>query len=225
MKKLPSVKRVTIALIFIVLIQMSFFKLQHVTVLSLNSNFTTIGNTFIEAVMLKGQRQSVIDQRLAKVDVNTSNIIKQEIEIVTLKASSPEIVYDGMTMDQLAAKLDKSLSSNLEGYGHSFAKYSIEYGVDPYLAVAITLHETGCKWTCSSLVRNCNNVGGMRGQGCNGWAAFESLDAGIEAMISNLSRNYVQKGLTTPDTIGPKYAMSQTWAGKITNYMNKIKNV
>ena len=225
MKKLPSVKRVSLALLFIALIQFSFFKLQHVTVLSLNSNFTTIGNLFFEAVMLKGQRQSVIDERLAKVDVNTNGIIKQEIELVSLKASSPEIVYDGMTMEQLAAKLDKSLSSTLEGYGHSFAKYSIEYGVDPYLAVAITLHETGCTWTCSNLVRSCNNVGGMRGQGCNGWAAFESLDAGIEAMIRNLSRNYIQKGLTTPETIGPKYAMSQTWAGKINNYMNKIKNV
>lgn len=223
MKRLPSVKRVVYALICILLIQLSFVKLEHVTVLSLNSNFTTIGNLFFEAVMLKGQRQSVIDERLAKVDVSNNNIIKQEIEIVSLKASSPEIVYDGMTMDQLAAKLDKSLSSNLEGYGRSFAKYSIEYGVDPYLAVAISLHETGCTWTCSALVRNKNNVGGMRGRG--EWLAFESLDAGIEAMISNLSRNYIQKGLTTPESIGPKYAMSETWAGKINNYINKIKNV
>ena len=223
MKRLPSVKRVSIALLCILLIQLSFMKLEHVTVLSLNSNFTTIGNTFFEAVMLKGQRQSIIDERLARVDINTNNIVKQEIEVVSLKASSPEIVYDGMTMEQLASKLDKSLSSNLTGYGHSFAKYSIEYGVDPYLAVAISLHETGCTWTCSALVRNKNNVGGMRGHG--EWLAFESLDAGIEAMISNLSRNYIQKGLTTPEAIGPKYAMSQTWAGKINNYMNKIKNV
>ena len=225
MKKLPSLKRVIRALFVIGLVQFTFARLQHVTVIHLDSTFTTVGNTFFEAVMLKQDRQSVIDQSLAKVEGNGNNIVKQEIEIVSLKASSPEIVYDGMTLEQLAAKLDRSLSSNLEGYGYSFAKYSIDYGVDPYLAVAITLHETGCTWTCSNLVRSCNNVGGMRGQGCNGWAAFDSLDAGIEAMISNLSRNYIQKGLTTPETISGKYASnSQTWAGKINNYINKVKS-
>mgnify|MGYP002511620479 CR=1 FL=1 len=38
-----------------------------------------------------------------------------------------------------------------------------------YLAVAIVLHETGCKWTCSKLVRECNNVGGMKGSGCGSY--------------------------------------------------------
>ena len=61
-----------------------------------------------------------------------------------------EIVYDGMTLNELAEKLDKSLNSAVEGKGYIFAKYSIEIGVDPYLAVAVMLHETGCKWNCSS---------------------------------------------------------------------------
>ena len=46
---------------------------------------------------------------------------------------------------------------------------------DSYVAVAIMLHETGCKSNCSSLVRNCNNVGGQKGSpGCNGGAASSS---------------------------------------------------
>ena len=117
-----------------------------------------------------------------------------------------------------------SLSSDLAGYGEVFANYSIEYGVDPYLAVAITLHETGCTWNCSTLVKECNNVGGMKGSGCGAYGRFDSLDAGIEAMISNLSRNYVFKGLTTPEAIGLRYAMSDTWASKINNYIEKIRN-
>ena len=51
-------------------------------------------------------------------------------------------------------KIDKILTSTLDGTGIIYAKKSIEYGVDPYLAVAISMHETGCKWTCSKLARN-----------------------------------------------------------------------
>jgi len=221
MKKLPSVKAILGAIIVICMIQFVANMLEQITVLSLNSAFTTIGNSFIESVMLKNQRES-----FNKREINSTNI-KQEIEIVSLKASSPAIVYDGLTMEELGAKLNRSLNSTLSGYGPVFAKYAIEYGVDPYLAVAITLHETGCTWTCSSLVRSCNNVGGMKGKGsCNGgsYATFASLDEGIEAMISNLARNYIQKGLTTPETIGRKYAASSTWASKINYYISKIRN-
>lgn len=132
-----------------------------------------------------------------------------------------------MTLDELALKLNNSLSSDLSGYGMSFAKYSTQYGVDPYLALAITLLETGCKWGCSSLVKQCNNVGGMKGSGsCLGssYATFASLDAGIEAMIKNLSYNYIQKGLVTPEQINRKYATSSTWAYKVNNYISAIRN-
>ena len=74
---------------------------------------------------------------------------------------------------------------------------------------------------------SCNNVGGMKGSGgCNGgsYAVFESLDAGIEAMISNLSRNYIQQGLVTPEQINTKYATSTTWASKVNNYIEKVRN-
>ena len=75
-----------------------------------------------------------------------------------------EIVYDGMTLNELAEKLNRYLKSNLSGMGMVYASKSIELGVDPYLAVAISMHETGCKWGCSKLTRECNNVGGMKGK-------------------------------------------------------------
>ena len=58
------------------------------------------------------------------------------------------IVYDGMTLDELAEKLNRSLKSTLSDTGMSFAKYAVEMGIDPYLAVAIVLHETGCNYSC-----------------------------------------------------------------------------
>lgn len=135
-----------------------------------------------------------------------------------------EIVYDGLTEQQLIDKINRFLNSDLENKGELYVTYSLEKGVDPYLAVAISMHETGCKWNCSNLVASCNNVGGMKGSGCGSYASFNTLEEGIEAMISNLSRNYISQGLTTPETIGTKYAASSTWATKINYYMDTIRN-
>ena len=131
-----------------------------------------------------------------------------------------------LSYDELVAKLNRSLNSTLAGKGDSFAKYATELGIDPYLAVAIVLHETGCKWKCSTLLKQCNNVGGMKGSpGCNGgsYKAFSSLDEGIKAFMNNLYKNYYAYGLTTPETIGPKYAASKTWATQVRAYMREIE--
>ena len=131
-----------------------------------------------------------------------------------------------ISYDELVAKLNRSLNSTLAGKGESFAKYATELGIHPYLAVAIVLHETGCKWNCSTLLQKCNNVGGMKGSpGCNGgsYKAFSSLDEGIKAFMNNLYKNYYAVGLTTPETIGPKYAASTSWPSKIRSYMNEIE--
>ena len=64
----------------------------------------------------------------------------------------------------------------------------------------------------------------MKGSGCGSYAAFSTLDEGIEAMIRNLANNYIRVGLTTPETIGRKYAASETWPTKIQYYINQIKN-
>ena len=131
-----------------------------------------------------------------------------------------------LSYDELVAKLNRSLNSTLAGKGDSFAKYATELGIDPYLAVAIVLHETGCKWNCSTLLKQCNNVGGMKGSpGCNGgsYKAFSSLDEGIKAFMNNLYKNYYAYGLTTPETIGPKYAASKTWATQVRAYMREIE--
>ena len=100
-----------------------------------------------------------------------------------------------------------------------------ELGINPYLAVAIVLHETGCKWQCSTLLKKCHNVGGMKGGGCEGssYAGFATLEEGIQRYMHNLHDNYIAKGLTTPEAIGPKYAASNTWVSKINTYINEIK--
>lgn len=162
-----------------------------------------------------------------KEEMQTVEEVKTEQE-ETPVVTDP-IVYDGLTMKELVAKLDKSLNSTLKGTGNLYAKYSLEYGVDPYLVTAISLHETGCKWNCSTNVKQCNNVGGMKGGSntkCNGtsYSSFESLEAGIKAFIYNIKINYFDKGLTTAEQMNKKYAASGAWSAKVNVYMNNIKN-
>lgn len=135
-----------------------------------------------------------------------------------------EKVYDDKTLDELAEQLNKSLSSTLENKGYLYASYSLEKGVDPYLAVAISLEETGCSWGCSDLVVTCNNVGGMKGSGCGSYAAFDTIDDGIKAFIDNIYNNYVAYGLTTAETMNPKYAENPMWSSNVNAYIERIKN-
>lgn len=136
------------------------------------------------------------------------------------------IVYDGLTMDELAEKLDRSLKNELHGYGRLYAEYSLANGVDPYIAVAISLHETGCNGHCSNLMLSCNNVGGQKGSptcGSYGYRGFDTLEDGIKGFIDNLSKNYFGMGLNTPELMNHKYAGSTTWASKVNYYIETIK--
>lgn len=137
-----------------------------------------------------------------------------------------EIVFDGLTEQQLIDKINRFLNSDLKNKGELYVTYSLEKGVDPYLAVAISMHETGCKWNCSNLVKKCNNVGGqVGGPSCDGGAymKYDTLDDGIKGFIDNIAKNYVQKGLTTAEQMNSKYAADKSWASKVNKYIDEIK--
>ena len=133
-------------------------------------------------------------------------------------------VFDGLTMDELAAKLNRSLKAEISGKGYTIASRCLELGVDPYVATAIILHETGCgQGSCSHIARTCYNFGGQKGSGCGAYQRYGSIDEGLNGMINNLYRNFYAKGLTTIDTIAPRYAESPTWPAKIHGYVNSIR--
>ena len=147
-------------------------------------------------------------------------------EIITTPEIKEEkiIVYENMTYEELVDKLNRTLSSDLTGMGYAYATYSLELGVDPYLAVAISIHETGCTWNCSYLLKACNNVGGQKGEGCGEYKAYDTLEEGIYGFILNIKNKYVDYGLLTAEQMNPKYAEDPMWASKVNKYIEKIRN-
>lgn len=154
--------------------------------------------------------------------------IDMAVAPVSVGIPAKQSVYDGLTLEELAAKIDRNLGDGyISGKGLLIANYCLEKGVDPYVATAIMLHETGCRSKCSGLVRQCNNVGGQKGSpGCGGgsYKSFPTLDDGIKGFINNLYKNYYSHGLTTVEQIAPKYAEGSAWPTKINWYVNIIKN-
>ena len=138
-----------------------------------------------------------------------------------------EIVFNNMTEDELIEQINKSLSSTLANTGEIFVRRSLELGIDPYVAVAISLYETGCKWGCSYLTRECYNIGGIKGSpGCNGgsFKRFDSLEEGINSYL-NLIAEYYKNGMDTPEKMEYRYAGgSTTWASKVNAYIESIKS-
>lgn len=134
--------------------------------------------------------------------------------------------YNGENIHDIANKLNKYLKSTLKDKGEFIVEYSMEVGMDPYLATAVMLQETGCYWGCSYLTRVCNNVGGNKGTpSCNGgsYRKFSTIDEGIKFAINKLNK-YYSKGKVTPESINPYYAEDKTWYKKVNNYINKLKN-
>lgn len=199
-----------------------------------NKLFKIIGSTLSILLLILGGFwiKTLVESKNSKLfENNNTNVTYAPFKSTVIleylqKEAENKVVYDGLTMDELIAKLNRSLKGKVAGTGEKFATRCLELGMDPYLAVAIVLHETGCNGTCSKLVEYCNNVGGMKGKpGCNGGAyrEFATLEEGIDAFLNNLYNNYIARGLTTPEQINVKYAEGQTWAGKIHYYINKIK--
>ncbi len=225
--------KITITLIFVVgvLLLSAGIALYSEESIQKIQNITKVREIDIKDISASASMVFKEENNSSKNASNTSRNILTELNMKVSPASviiPPRVeVYDSLTMEELAEKLNRNLGNDyIAGKGYLIATECLARGVDPYIAVAIMLHETGCKSNCSSLTRSCNNVGGQKGYpGCNGgsYKAFATLDEGIVGFISNLEKNYFKVGLTTIDTIGPRYAESTTWPQKIHWYVDQIR--
>lgn len=192
-----------------------------------NSDKKLWTNAVIKEVDIKNMAAStsqIIDNS-SQEPKQIEDYLLKEVNMEVAPASVLRIeVYEGMTLEELAEKINHSLKNDIAGKGNVIAAKCIELGVDPFVATAIILHETGCgQNACSQIARNCYNFGGQKGSGCGAYKKYNSVDEGLQGMIQNLYNNYYSKGLTTVETIGPRYAESGTWVSKINWYVGRIR--
>lgn len=147
----------------------------------------------------------------------------------TLKQVEPQNTPTFEETSQIETKQEEEYKCTLQ---HETAckikKKAEEYGVDWKMAVSISAWETGY-WT-SSLYHNNKNIGGLY---CKEFLKYNTLDEGIEAFVSNLKRNYYDKGLNTIEKIGAKYCpvgasndptgLNKNWIPGVTKIYNSLE--
>lgn len=175
---------------------------------------------------------TLLPLRIEKNEINRDfgyldNIVNVQKEIFIEKREEyvKNNYFKGEHKKIIIKKINRYLNSTLDNKGEFIVNYSLKVGMDPYLATAVMLQETGCYWNCSYLVRHCNNVGGNKGSpGCNGgsYREFNDIETGIKFAINKLN-SYYKKGKTTAKEINPSYATDKTWYKKVNNYIKKLK--
>lgn len=160
---------------------------------------------------------------LTKKEQENAKILKknerEEVQIIVNKIN--EKTKADKELEAIANRLDESFEFKLANQGKLYASYCKEKGVDPYLAAAISIHET--YRGASPEITEYNNVGGMRYGGKA--LQFDTIEAGIIKFIDNIADNYIEKGLDTPEKMQAKYAGGSTsWAKNVNYFYTHIKD-
>ena len=197
------------------------FVLQNDETVFLNRNDSGFYNTNNIAIstnaLVKKSSSNISPYR----DMTISDIV-MEVTPASIIVPPRVEVYEGMTIEELADKLNRNLGGILSGHGDIIASHSLEMGVDPYLAAAVMIHETGNG--TSRIANNCYNFGGQKGSGCGMYKKYETIEEGICGIIDNLYRNYYAYNLNTVESIAHKYAESADWPNKINYFIRKIRD-
>jgi beta-N-acetylglucosaminidase len=130
-----------------------------------------------------------------------------------LKMQGGGIVPDPDDPDPDPSPLEAHLGGVLAGHGADFEAAGAKYGVDPILLASIATFESD--HGRSPAARNYNNVMGVSTPSPH--HKFDSVEDSIDKGASNLSRNYLQQGLTTIPQIGAVYSPVRPSGQRVSN--------
>jgi hypothetical protein len=141
--------------------------------------------------------------------------------IPVAKASEPDnkavvmaIGNSDMRVVALKNVLEK-YDSPLAPYAKSYIDIADKYGIEWELLPAIAgLESTFGK---HQLAGSYNSYGWGGGR-----LYFDSVDDGIDTVLSALKNKYMARGATTVETIAPIYSESATWAPRVRHFMAEI---
>lgn len=171
-------------------------------------------NLFIHSDLI-AKAETNENKEVIQIDQEEEKSLKTQKNAELESLEKTEELSNECTLDEVSCKIKKVAQ---------------DYGVDWRLAVAISMHET---WDYTSYIfKHQNNVGGMWNGIKGEFYSYETLDAGIEAYISNLKTNYYDEGRTTIETIQPKYApigakndpndLNSNWIPGVTRYYKEL---
>ncbi len=188
----------------------------YVCIINSNINLTdkienlSASNQQLEIDLLEADKLRITNNDLNKQVVDlTDNVKKKKSKIKKLENELEKVKAE------LAAQeySDNSIRSKLKACAES-------YGVDPYLAIAISRHETG-NWTSELCVKS-NNFGGMRG--ADDWYTYDSIESGIDAFCKML-KGYKDNGMGTINTMANTYCgeNSSHWINSVEYFYEQEK--
>lgn len=126
----------------------------------------------------------------------------------------------------------RAKSGAFAGHGDTIIRMAEEQGIDPVLAAAIMMHETG-RGTSNAVVKY-NNPGGIMDP-ASGWSRlkrFSSLEEGLSYTMANLKRRIIDDGLNTIEKLGNVYApigaandptgLNRHWIPNVTSIVDSL---
>ncbi|UVI86657.1 CHAP domain-containing protein [Staphylococcus aureus] len=109
-----------------------------------------------------------------------------------------------LTMAQMKANFEPNAKGGiLEGKSQYLLDLAKRNKIPQSLFVAILAQESG--WGKSENAKRHNNVASLMGNSNQLWG-YKTVEDNLEHYAKILKSEYIDKGLTTPETIGPKYA-------------------
>ena len=135
--------------------------------------------------------------------------------------------FNGESIEAVGKKIERLLKkTNLEGMGEYISRTAIRKSVNPYLIGGIILESTNCRRDCSVILKQCNNVSGMKGDpGCFGgtYKKYNSIEDGINDLVNDISSRFETSESQVPNKMFKSYGKNATWAFKVSKFMEDLK--
>lgn len=174
---------------------------------------------FAKSVQVKSQMEMIFSE----IDPSTSNSARVNIFSAAPLVLGATSEKDLELFDSRVANLKRFFrqhDSPLYELAEFIVEVSDKYGFDYRLLPAIAMTESGL----------CNKIP-VDSYNCFGWGInstqtihFSSFKEGIETVARGLRKNYIDKGLVTPEAIMAKYAPhSSSWAGVVTHFLGILE--
>jgi len=127
-------------------------------------------------------------------------------------------------IDNRAFRLQKFLErrdSPMAKAASQFVKEADRLGIDWRLVAAISGNESYFGWYTPE--NSFNGWGWAVWTGMSYGASFTNWEEGITTVSEGLKFDYIDRGFTTVEQIGTKYAADPQWAWKVNHFMKEIE--